>query len=129
MASFKLSPISNTFFEKLTKTRYYFGGSCECEVVESTTTQYIWIGGDAYTAVAVAQKVSTGSWTVYNIFRDHLGTITLLKNASTIDEYSFDAWGCRRDKDDWTYSLKHLMVKNRIAFWNKTFSFELYHLN
>ena len=88
-----------------TKTRFYFGGSCEREVVGSTTTQYIWIGGDAYTAVAVATKVGTGSWTVYNIFRDHLGTITHLKTGSTITEYSFDAWGRRRDKDDWSYTL------------------------
>jgi RHS repeat-associated protein len=88
-----------------TKTRYYFGGSCEREVVGSTTTQTIWIGGDAYTAVAVATKVGTGSWTVYNIFRDHLGTITHLKTGSTITEFSFDAWGRRRDKDDWSYTL------------------------
>lgn len=88
-----------------TKSRYYFGGSCEREVVGSTATQYIWIGGDAYSAVAVARKIGTGTWTVYNIFRDHLGTITHLKNSSTIDEYSFDAWGRRRDKDDWTYTL------------------------
>ena len=79
--------------------------SCEREVVGSTTTQYIWIGGDAYTAVAVAKKVGTGAWTVYNIFRDHLGTITHLKTGSTINEYSFDAWGRRRDKDTWSYSL------------------------
>ena len=65
-----------------------------------------WIGGDAYTAVAVAKKVGTGAWTVYNIFRDHLGTITHLKNGSNpADEYSFDAWGRRRDKDDWTMTL------------------------
>ncbi|MFZ5430467.1 MAG: RHS repeat-associated core domain-containing protein, partial [Bacteroidota bacterium] len=36
---------------------------------------------------------------------DHLGTITHLKNGSTIDEYSFDAWGRRRDKDNWSYTL------------------------
>jgi len=88
-----------------TKTRYYFGGCCEREVAGSTTTQTIWIGGDAYTAVAVATKVGAGSWTVYNIFRDHLGTITHLKTGSTISEYSFDAWGRRRDKDDWSYTL------------------------
>jgi len=89
-----------------TKTRWYFGGSCERELVGTTVTQYIWIGGDAYTAVAVAKKVGTGSWTVYNIFRDHLGTITHLKNGTNpADEYSFDAWGRRRDKDDWTYTL------------------------
>jgi RHS repeat-associated protein len=88
-----------------TKTRYYFGGSCEREVVGSATTQYIWIGGDAYTAVAVATKVGTGSWTVYNIFRDHLGTITHLKTGSTITEYSFDAWGRRRNALNWSYDL------------------------
>ena len=89
----------------VTKTRWYFGGSCEREQVGSTVTQYIWIGGDAYTAVAVAKKTGTGSWVVYHIFRDHLGTITHLKNGSTIDEYSFDAWGRRRDKDNWSYTL------------------------
>ncbi len=89
-----------------TCTKYYFGGSCEREVAGGVTTQYIWIGGDAYTAVAVAKKVGTGSWVVYNIFRDHLGTITHLKNGSNAaDEYNFDAWGRRRDKDDWTYTL------------------------
>ncbi len=88
-----------------TKTCWYFGSSCEREQIGSTVTQYIWIGGDAYSAVAVAKKVGTGSWTVYNIFRDHLGTITHLKTGSTISEYSFDAWGRRRDKDDWTYTL------------------------
>lgn len=89
----------------VTKTRWYFGSSYEREQAGSTVTQYIWIGGDAYTAVAVAKKVGTGSWVVYNIFRDHLGTITHLKNGSTIYEYSFDAWGRRRDKDTWSYTL------------------------
>ncbi len=89
-----------------TKTRYYFGGSCEREVAGTTTTQYIWIGGDAYSAFAVAKKVGTGSWTVYNIFRDHLGTITHLKNGTNpADEYSFDAWGRRRNATNWTYDL------------------------
>lgn len=88
-----------------TKTHWYFGHSCEREEVGGIVTQYIWIGGDAYTAKAVAKKVGAGSWTVYNIFRDHLGTITHLKTGSTISEYSFDVWGRRRDKDDWSYTL------------------------
>ncbi|RKD92654.1 FG-GAP-like repeat-containing protein [Mangrovibacterium diazotrophicum] len=88
-----------------TKTRWYFAGNVEREKIGSTTYDYIWIGGDAYTAVAVAKRTGTGAWTVYNIFRDHLGTITHLKTGSTITEYSFDAWGRRRDKDDWTYTL------------------------
>jgi len=28
-----------------------------------------------------------------------------LKTGSTITEFSFDAWGRRRDKDDWSYTL------------------------
>ena len=90
-----------------TKTRWYFGSSCEREQAGSTTTQYIWIGGDAYSAVAAAQKTGSGNWEVFNIFRDHSGTMTHLLNSTTdwLDEYSFGAWGRRRDKDNWTYNL------------------------
>jgi RHS repeat-associated protein len=43
----------------------------------------------------------------YNIFRDHLGTITEIRNSSngTISEYAFDAWGRRRSADDWNNTL------------------------
>lgn len=87
-----------------TKTRYYFGSSVGRDVVGTTETDYYWIGGDAYTAVAVAKKTSSGT-TVYNIFRDHLGTITSLKSSSGLDEYSFDSWGRRRDNETWNYTL------------------------
>lgn len=89
-------------------------------------------GGDAYTAVAVAKKVGTGSWTVYNIFRDHLGSITHLKTGSTVTEYSFDAWGRRRDKDDWTMTL----ISEPALFADRGFTaheyledFKLYNMN
>jgi len=115
-----------------TKTRWYFGSSCEREQVGSTVTQYIWIGGDAYTAVAVAKKIGTGSWTVYNIFRDHLGTITHLKTGSSISEYSFDAWGRRRDKDDWTYTLSSeptLFADRGFTAHEYLEDFKLYNMN
>ena len=112
--------------------KYYFGSSCEREVVAGVTTQYIWIGGDAYTAVAVAKKVGTGAWIVYNILRDHLGAITHLKTGSTVTEYSFDAWGRRRDKDDWTYTL----TSEPVLFADRGFTgheyledFKLYNMN
>jgi RHS repeat-associated protein len=35
----------------------------------------------------------------------HLGTITHLKTGSTITEYSFDAWGRRRNALNWSYDL------------------------
>jgi RHS repeat-associated protein len=86
-------------------TKYYFGGSYEKVVGAYTTTEYIWIGGDAYNAVAVAKIVDGGTPQVWGIFRDHLGSMTHVKNGSTIYEYSFDAWGRRRDKDNWSYTL------------------------
>jgi RHS repeat-associated protein len=49
--------------------------------------------------------VNGGTPVVWSIFRDNLGTITHLKNGTTIQEYSFDAYGRRRDKDDWSYTL------------------------
>ncbi|MFA9388739.1 MAG: hypothetical protein ACERKD_02970 [Prolixibacteraceae bacterium] len=42
---------------------------------------------------------------VYSIFRDQLGTITHLKSASDTLEYSYDAYGHRRDKDTWSYTI------------------------
>jgi RHS repeat-associated protein len=89
----------------VTKTKYYFGSSYEKEVSGTTTTEYIWIGGDAYTAVAVAKIVNNGTPQVWSIFRDHLGSITHVKNGTTVQEYSYDAWGRRRDKDTWSYSV------------------------
>ena len=118
----------------ITKYHYYFGSSCEREIVGGTATNYIWIGGDAYTAKAVAKKVGSGSWTVYNIFRDHLGTITHLKNASTgvVDEYSFDAWGRRRDKDSWSYTLSSepaLFADRGFTSHEYLEDFKLYNMN
>lgn len=86
------------------KTKYYFGSSYEKVIEGGVTTEYIWIGGSPYTAVAVA-KISGGTTTVYAIFRDHLGTITHLKSSGGTLEYSFDAYGRRRDKDTWSYTV------------------------
>jgi hypothetical protein len=49
--------------------------------------------------------VNGGTPVVYSIFRDHLGTITHLKSVSETLEYSFDAFGRRRDKENWSYTL------------------------
>ncbi|NLU37734.1 MAG: hypothetical protein GXX78_02440 [Bacteroidales bacterium] len=49
--------------------------------------------------------VNSNTPQVYAIFRDNLGTITHLKSGSETLEYSYDAYGRRRDKDDWSYTL------------------------
>jgi len=116
-----------------TKTKYYFGGSYEKVIEGGVTTEYIWIGGDPYTAVAVA-KISGGVTTVYSIFRDNLGTMTHLKTGSTsADEYSFDAFGRRRSADDWNYTLD---ANDKALFADRGFTgheylgpFGLYNMN
>jgi RHS repeat-associated protein len=55
--------------------------------------------------VAVAKIVNGGTPQVWSIFRDHLGTITHLKNGTTILEYSFDAYGRRRNATNWSYTF------------------------
>ena len=73
------------------------------ETEGAVTKEYTWIGGDAYTAPVVAVKEGANtSW--YYLLRDYLGNITHVVNTSNTvtAEYSYDAWGRRRDKDDWS---------------------------
>lgn len=72
----------------------------------TSTKQYTWIGGDAYTAPAVA-VTDGGTTTWYYLMRDYLGNVTQVvdeTNAVTA-EYNYDPWGRRRDKDTWSYTL------------------------
>ena len=87
--------------------RWYAGSRYMKETAGSTTREYTWIGGDAYTAPCVAVKTNTSSQVYYYLLRDYLGNITHQVNMSNtvVAEYSFDSWGRRRDKDDWTYNL------------------------
>ncbi len=87
-------------------TRWYVGSRYIKETEGTTTKEYTWIGGDAYSAPVVAEKAG-GTTTYYYLLRDYLGNITHKVNTSNtvVAEYSYDAWGRRRDKDDWSYTL------------------------
>ncbi|MGV8091909.1 MAG: RHS repeat domain-containing protein [Mangrovibacterium sp.] len=87
-------------------TRWYGSSRYMKETAGSTTKEYTWIGGDAYSAPAVAVKEGTNT-TWYYLLRDYLGNITHQMDASgnVVAEYNFDPWGRRRDKDDWSYTL------------------------
>ncbi|MCD7935624.1 MAG: FG-GAP-like repeat-containing protein [Tannerellaceae bacterium] len=82
-------------------TRYYIGGCYEIdETGSSNVKQKLYIGGDYYSAPAVYIKENSGAWQLYNICRDHLGSITHLINSSgstVTQELSFDAWGRLRN--------------------------------
>jgi len=87
-------------------TRWYTGSRYIKETAGSVTKEFTWIGGDAYTAPCLAVKQNSTT-TYYYLLRDYLGTVTHVTDASgnVVNEYSFDVWGRRRDKDDWSYTL------------------------
>lgn len=78
--------------------RYYLNGSHEVDVTPAGEKERLYLGGDAYSAPAVLVKES-GSWNVYYICRDHLGSITQITNGSGVmqQELSYDAWGRLRN--------------------------------
>ena len=99
-------------------TRYYIGGSYECDItyreesgmsvtgrpqvtssVPDKTIERLYLGGDAYSAPMVYQRENNGNWTIYNIGRDYLGSITHIATAdgTLVAEYSYDPWGRLRD--------------------------------
>ena len=82
-------------------TRYYLGGRYEYDLTPNGTKQRLYLGGDAYSAPMVYQKVDNGSWTAYNIGRDYLGNITHIATTSgtLVAEYSYDPWGRLRDPE------------------------------
>ena len=79
-------------------TRYYFGNQYELDSTSAGIKERLYLGGDAYSAPMVLQRVNNGSWTAYNIGRDYLGSITHIASASgtLVAEYSYDPWGSLR---------------------------------
>jgi RHS repeat-associated protein len=60
-------------------------------------------GGDDLAAVFVRNN---GLDTMYYVHTDHLGSINVITNqaGAVVKNYSFDAWGNRRNPTNWTYS-------------------------
>ena len=88
----------------LQKTVYYVGGY-EKEVKPGNNIRQIHYitGGDGLAAIFVKNN---GLDTLYYIHTDHLGSINVITNQSgaVVKNYSFDAWGRRRNPADWTYN-------------------------
>jgi RHS repeat-associated protein len=83
--------------------RSYVSDCYEQDAVATNTkkssTQKLYLGGDFYSAPAVYVKDATGSWNIYYICRDYLGSITHITNSdgSVVQELSYDAWGRLRN--------------------------------
>lgn len=90
------------------ETRQYFG---ELERQEFEGGDHNWIlyvqGGDGLCAMIVLESHS--GQTTYSVYKDHLGSIVALtkKVGSTVTveaQQNFDAWGRRRNPNNWTYT-------------------------
>ncbi|HCI55159.1 MAG TPA: hypothetical protein DFI01_04450 [Bacteroidales bacterium] len=85
-------------------TRWYPSESYIKETSGGVTKEYTFIGGDEYTAPAVAIKTNGGNPVYYYLLRDHLGSITHVVDAtnnSVVAEYSYDSWGRMRNPATW----------------------------
>ena len=84
--------------------RQYFGGCYERDITIDGIKEKLYLGGDYYDAPMVYVRVNNGAWTLYNIGRDHLGSITHIAttDGTLIAEYSYDAWGNMRNPSTWT---------------------------
>ena len=76
--------------------QYYIGGRYEYDNPYGTATERLYLGGDAYSAPMVMQRTGNGSWGIYNIGRDYLGSITDITDyggAGYMAHYRYDPWG------------------------------------
>jgi RHS repeat-associated protein len=90
-----------------TLKRWYIGGSYMKDSVAGSIKQYTYLGGDAYTAPLVA-VTQNGTTAYYFLLRDYLGNTTHVVAAadnSLKAEYSYDAWGRRRNPATWSYDM------------------------
>jgi len=83
----------------LLKTRIYCG-LYEKEIIPGgQVKEYCYIaGGKGITAVMINNDL-------YYLRRDHQGSITgvIDENSTVVESYSYDAWGRRRNPNDWSY--------------------------
>lgn len=91
---------------------FYLGGRFETERwLDWSNEDILYLGGDAMTAPVVLKRYwisdeddpEEAEWTVYNIGRDNLGSIThLVSPAGTkVAETGYDAWGRTRSTTNW----------------------------
>ena len=87
----------------LQKTTHYLG-NFEKEIVGSNSRQIHYIGaGDGLAAIYV---INAGVDTIYYVHTDHLGSFDVItdQTGAVVQNYSFDAWGRRRNPSNWTYN-------------------------
>lgn len=86
----------------LNKTKYFIGGDYEVEKMPDGTERRIHYlpGGGMYVSNA------SGVGTMYYVLTDYQGNWykVVTETGSLVEQYSFDAWGKRRNPADWSYN-------------------------
>lgn len=79
--------------------KYYWGNQYEVETGVAGSKEILYLGGDTYSAAAAYVKEGTGTWNIYYLCGDYLGSITHIVNSSggVKQELSYDAWGRLRN--------------------------------
>ena len=74
--------------------RCYMGGCYEVDDDGDSSTERLYLGGDYYDAPVVLIR-KDGADSLYNIVRDHLGSIVSIRRSdgSIIEENNYDVWG------------------------------------
>jgi len=84
----------------------YYQSNYEREESSSNTKEWTYIYAPTGLAAVFYKSNSTSAGQLLYALTDHLGSPVMLTNASRQiqEEYSFDAWGRRRNPADWSYS-------------------------
>lgn len=106
--------------QQTVRTKYYALGNHEVIIDDNGTTERDYVGLPDGTSL-VFEVIDGGQPQVYYILRDHLGSsICVLDENGTMaywngeeQRYSYDAWGRRRNADDWTYNLNANIMFDR----------------
>ena len=90
---------------QLQSTKYYIAGNYELEETPSGSVERVYLRGDYYSSPVVYVKNNGQAGVLYNIIRDHLGSISHIAkiNGDVIQELSYDVWGRLRNPN--TYAV------------------------
>jgi RHS repeat-associated protein len=86
-----------------TKQTTYFSGGYEKQVdTQNNTTELHYLNN--INTIVVKQN---NQYKYYFTYKDHLGTIVAITdiNGNVVEEFNYDAWGLKRNPNNWTYEL------------------------
>jgi RHS repeat-associated protein len=89
----------------LTRTKHYVSSMFEREFANGITTNTHYVNSPEGVVLIYTTRSDNSNSTEY-IHRDHIGSVALIsdQNATVIAQFSFDAWGMRRNSD-WSNEL------------------------